>query len=139
MKKPKTEPFQEPQPEPQDQVIPEAVRPKKEIIPCKYVFTNSDKLELGNKLAEANNKLSELDDERKRVTSDYKARMDGIQADVNLLSGKISNGYETRMTECFVEMHPGLKEKYYVNAQTFVIECVKAMQPGDFQAELPIG
>jgi hypothetical protein len=108
-----------------------------ETIPAKHVFNDTEKLELGQKLAQVNQKIAQTEDEKKRVMSDYKARLDAAQADANLLSANLTNGYDTRPTECSVDFSPDTKTKRYyrVSDGSFVYET--GMTTSDFQMYFP--
>jgi hypothetical protein len=73
---------------------------------------------------------------RSAAMSDYKAKMDSAQADANLLSNNITNGYEIRLTECIVIFHPNFKRKEYINPITNRIELECSMTQADFQLHL---
>ena len=49
--------------------------------------------------------LSELEEAKKSVTSDYAAKINEAKGSCNKLSNFISNGYEYRDVECTVEYH----------------------------------
>lgn len=70
-----------------------------------HKFTEQETGELAKKLATKIQASTSLDEEKKAVNSDFKARADMYVAEINLLSGKISNGFESRLTECELKYH----------------------------------
>lgn len=68
-------------------------------------FTQAEINDLAHKLAEETTRVSALEDEKKAVTSSYKAKIDEGKASTNKYSTLISNGWEIRNVECEIEFH----------------------------------
>ncbi|HEX2881221.1 MAG TPA: hypothetical protein VHO25_16950, partial [Polyangiaceae bacterium] len=83
--------------------------------------------------AHANHRANELEEKKKQVTADLKAQVEAAQAEVNLLSTKISNGYEMRETECVVTFDPKNSSKDYHVKKTGVFAKRAEMTKQDFQ------
>ena len=60
---------------------------------------------LGVELADASQKKTRLEDDKKQAMSQYKAEIDAADAEINAISQKISSGREIRMVECTVRYH----------------------------------
>lgn len=71
----------------------------------KYQFTAEELKEKSSQLARECRRAEETEDDKKRVMSDFKAKIDALQASISLLSGHINNGYEYRDIECTVELN----------------------------------
>jgi len=61
-------------------------------------FNTTELLDLGKKLSETHSKLAELLADKKRIVSEFTAKITAVQAEALSLSGKVSNGYELRDT-----------------------------------------
>lgn len=71
----------------------------------KYQFTETELRDKATQLARECRQNEEMEDEKKSVVSDFKAKIDGLQAKISLLSGHINNGYEYRNIECEVSLN----------------------------------
>ena len=56
-------------------------------------------------LANENKNNVSLEDEKKAVMSQYKAKLDESQAQINKLSGLVTDGFEMREVECEAHYH----------------------------------
>ncbi len=77
------------------------------------LLTDDEKIEAGKQLAEANNELKEIEDDKAQVVSDFKAKTTAVEAQVAILGGKLRSGYELRPVECHVlfdQPQPGQKQ-----------------------------
>lgn len=70
----------------------------KEYLKC--VLTEQEIKESGAQLAKSYSDMSELEDAKKSIVSDFKARIDKMAADISGFARKIQNGYEFRNVEC---------------------------------------
>lgn len=115
-------------------------KPDKKIeLQLRHVFTDKETLELARKLAEANAELAQAEDEKKSITSQLKAKADGIQARVSEVAGKINTGYEYRATPCLVEYHtpkPGMKRLTRLDINEVVTE--EDMTEAEKQTEMEL-
>ena len=75
-----------------------------------------------------------LEEENKRVGADYKARVDAITSDVNLLARHITEKCEYQQVECqaFLD-HPAYGQKMIIRCDTGEEVGVETMQPTDRQ------
>ncbi len=113
---------------------------KKIELQLRHTFSDKETLALARKLAEANNDLAQGEEEKKSVTSQLKAKIDGIQARVSETSGKITCGYEYRATPCLVEYHkPKNGQKTLTRLDINEIIAVEDMTDAEKQDELPLG
>jgi hypothetical protein len=71
----------------------------------RYDFSASELHDKAQQLAKKNKEVQTLKDEKKSVVSQLKARIDGAEADVNLLSNQVAEGWEYRDVECEVVYH----------------------------------
>lgn len=104
-----------------------------------YHFTEAELLALGKELGESQLKLRQLDDDRKMVADEWKAKISSAEAHINSLSNKTSSGYEYRDIECTVTYDdpiPG--DKTLRRNDTGEIVRVFPMDENEKQEELPL-
>jgi hypothetical protein len=77
----------------------------------RYDFTAVELHERAQQLAKKNKEVQTLRDEKKSLISQLKARIDGAEADVNLLSNQVAEGWEYRNVECEVTYHQPVQGK----------------------------
>jgi hypothetical protein len=68
----------------------------------KYLFTDAELLIIGRYSAELHSQHCAMEDDKKRVVSDFSARLAGIEAEQGIAARKIASGYEHRNIECRV-------------------------------------
>lgn len=81
----------------------------------KYQFTHDELHQKGSDLARINSELISIENEKKAVTAEFKAKQDGKQAEIEVISNHINNGYEHRYIECevrFNDPNTGMKTIY---------------------------
>lgn len=67
----------------------------------RYDYTAPERIAKATGLAEALNRYTATENEKKRIAKDYESRLDIIQAEVDQLSGCVLSGYELREYLCF--------------------------------------
>ncbi|OZI09972.1 hypothetical protein BWI93_01125 [Siphonobacter sp. BAB-5385] len=68
----------------------------KEYVEIKYFYSQEEKNNLAISLAEKTVEKSELEEEKKASGSQYKSKIDGLAANMNILSRQIKDGWEHR-------------------------------------------
>lgn len=109
-----------------------------ETIPAQYTFTTEEIGELARKSALETQRVNDLENRKKQVTSGFKADIEASQAIISSLSDKIASGFEMRDTECQVEFNVKEGKKVYRHNLTGVIVRTAQMTQSDFQQNLPI-
>jgi len=66
----------------------------------KCILTEEEIKESGAQLAKSYSDITDLEEEKKSVVSDFKAQIDKATAEASLLARKIQNGYEFRNVGC---------------------------------------
>lgn len=69
----------------------------------RYDFTAVEAHDHGVELAKATQELREIEEEKKSISSSYKAKIDEKKARTNVLSQMVTNGWEMRDIECRIE------------------------------------
>jgi hypothetical protein len=117
----------------------EAIRPpKKWEMQLRVQFTDPEINAIAKKLAEANADLIRAEEDKKAVTTQLKAKCEGIAARVGELSGKINSGFEYRnvpVVTSFDDPKKGMKSTVRMDTGE-VVEC-EAMTLAEMQVDLP--
>ncbi len=71
----------------------------------RYFFKDDELKGLSLDLANQNQELRRVEDEKKSMTSEYGSRLNILKEHISSLSDKVSSGYEVRNVECEVEYH----------------------------------
>ena len=100
----------------------------------RHDFTDADRLGISKDLAEANLQKARIEDEKKSVNSDFKSRIDRIDADINKLAQALASDFEMRNVECHVYYNkPNKGLKTIINAETSEVVSVEKMSPEEAQ------
>lgn len=100
----------------------------------KCIFTEKELQEKAKALAYNCNQRDEAEEEKKSVTSDFKAKIDGFNATISQLSNHINNGWEYRAVECEVKMNtPKDGRKQTIRRDTGEILEEEPMTPEEMQ------
>lgn len=84
---------------------------KKESLNLQYKFNAEELRILGHDLAEAQIQLRQLNDDRKRVADEWKAKISTKEAEIASLSNKVSSGYEFRQIPCEITLNEPINKK----------------------------
>lgn len=100
-------------------------------------LNDDEKIQAGKELAEATNELREIEDDKARIVSDFKAKTTASEARVAVLSNKIRSGYEFRSVECSVAFDtPEAGQKQTVRLDTKEVIATAAMTEDEKQRKL---
>lgn len=103
----------------------------------RHDFSDADRAELAKELASANLRKKRVEDEKKSVNSDFKSRIDRLDADINKLSQSLSSDFEMRNVECEVYYDaPEKGLKTVINCETREVVAVEKMDPDEMQMPL---
>ena len=103
---------------------------------CKYVFNEDEKKEIAAEMAQNVSDLQGAEDEKKAIMSDFKSRIDGLQARVNGGATKLNNGYEMRTVKCRIDPDWEGKVWLYVREDNGEIAKEKKMTSDDLQRKI---
>jgi hypothetical protein len=102
-------------------------------------LTDEEKIQAGKELAEATNELTELENDKAQIVSDFKAKTTAAEARVAVLGNKIRSGYEFRAVECSVTMNtPEAGQKQTVRLDTKEVVATVAMTEDEKQSKLEL-
>lgn len=107
----------------------------------RVIYTDAERLELGSKLAEAHNDLSQVNADFDGVKAEFKAKTTAHEAQIVDLSNKVSCGYRMEPVKCRWVMDqpkPGLKELLRLDITPNVVVEGEEMSEHDKQAEMTL-
>jgi len=105
----------------------------------KYQFTHDELHQKGVDLARMNSEMLALDNEKKSVVADFKAKIEGKTAEVELTSNHINNGYEYRRIECEIRFNdPSTGWKTVVRKDNGEVVRKEQMTEEELQYELEL-
>jgi len=111
------------------------VKKSKRNLRCK--FTDPELLKIGQELAEKTTELNALELDKKRVTSDFGAKIKAASAEIMLLTNKIQTGYEFRMISCTEILgRPDPTKKTVIREDLEEIIGIEDLTAAEFQREL---
>jgi len=103
----------------------------------RYEFSEREVLELAKELADANTKADQIEQDKKRVMSDFKSKLDNEQSRIGRLSDCISTGYEVRPIRVGVFLNePEEGQKTIRRLDTFQSLRVEDMTSDEMQEKL---
>lgn len=103
-----------------------------------YKFTEEEIKLKSSDLATNNLEKVRLEDKKKEVMSDYKAKIDKVVADTNLLARQVNSGYEMRDISCDVYLNQPIEgQKVIVRTDTNEIHKIEEMEAHEFQEPIP--
>lgn len=101
-----------------------------------YEFTQEELLAKGKLLSSLLNDYDEIEDDFKQAKSEFKAKLDSKQAEINLTTTKVASGQEYRTDEVELEKDFDKCEKrYYYDGK--LVDTIK-MTASDYQTKLPL-
>jgi len=97
-------------------------------------FTADQVSQFSDDLAEGVAKLVAIEDEKKQVASDYKSRIEALQAEVKRLARYVTQKQEFQQVECRMMLdHPKHGVKTLIRTDTGEIAAEETMTPADRQ------
>lgn len=109
------------------------VVPKTEKRSLRHEFTAKEIHDHSVALAMKNKELQSLEDEKKTVTSQYKARMNEAQETINKLSSYVTDGFEMRQVDCEIQYNkPKQGQKTIIRKDLNKTHAVEQMTDDDW-------
>ena len=103
----------------------------------KCEFSQDEILRKGIELARLNLDKTRIDNEKKAVVSEYKAKLDGKDAEIAVIGNQISNGFEHRNVECQIDWHsPTTGKKTTTRLDTNEVIRIESMTAEEMQMEI---
>jgi hypothetical protein len=111
---------------------------RKETIPVKHVFTQDEMAQLAREQGLLYQQRDAMETQRKHIANDFKARMEGIDSEMRIISNKTASGFEMRQKVCGVVFNTKAKEKDYYDLEDGSHVERRSMQPTDYQLAIPL-
>ena len=102
-----------------------------------YVFTEVEKKQIAQDLANKSLEIQALEDEKKAVMSSFKAKIDAATATVNLSATHLSRGRMQKFYKCTLEFDRAKKLRLWKEVENGTVIKTEPMQSQDFQLKLP--
>ncbi len=113
-------------------------RPAKSVEYLRHVFTQEERLKMGEQLAQCYNTLAAISDEEKVMKSKFVERKTTTEQSVRSLSQDLATGWTMTNVECFLRWgSPNPAEVEYVRQDTNEVIRTRAMTPEELQEDLP--
>ena len=114
---------------------PKKTRQQKEYLKCE--FTHDEIHQKGIELARISSERQTIENERKAVAADFKAKIDTKDAEIAILGSHINNGYEYRNVVCTAIFNqPNTGKKTIMRNDTQEVVRIEDMTANEMQAEI---
>lgn len=98
----------------------------------RYHFNNEELIERGKKLSETHSKLGQLELDKKRVVTDFTAKVSAVKSEATSLAEMVSTGYEVRDIACTATMDtPTIGKKRVTRNDTGEEVAIEPMTPSE--------
>jgi hypothetical protein len=98
-----------------------------------YVFSEEEKRQMAQELANKNIEIAGLEDEKKAVMSSFKARIDAATANVNLLATHLAQGKKQIFYKCYLDFDRTRKMRLWKEQKTHKVIKEEPMREEDQQ------
>lgn len=110
----------------------------KETLYVRREFTTEQRLTMGSELAQAHNRMADIEDEEAVMKSQIKERKSGVELTINSLSRNLANGFTMENVLCALTYDvPNVNEVTYTDSDGAVVK-VRPMTVAEQQMELPL-
>lgn len=107
-------------------------------VEAEYRFTDQERLELAKQLATKTTEKDQLNDSKKNYVSQMKSEIDGVDAEIKLLSQKITTGAEFREFFCRCEFDYENGVKHWIDDQTGEVRKSEKLSANDWQMRMDL-
>jgi hypothetical protein len=114
-------------------------RPTKENNFLRYEFTQEERLKMGDDLAQAHNRVEEIDEEEASMKAQIKQSRSGVEATIGMLSRNLANGFVMRTIECrLLYDDPNVGEVSVYRTDDGTLVKTRPMTENERQLDLPL-
>lgn len=111
----------------------------KKKVECKVQLNDHDKAVYGLELAKLNIEYGKVDRARASAAKEFKEELDGLDQEINRVSGKLQDGYEQRGMDCEIQFNvPKAGMKTITRLDTSA-QWTESMKPDELQPRLDFG
>jgi hypothetical protein len=104
----------------------------------KHTFTEEEKRQIAQDMAQKVSELAQLEDQKKAVASQIKSEIDKKQAEVNISATHLNTGYEMRSVKCEVERDYKRRIVRYIRTDNGQLGREVPMTADELQKKLPL-
>jgi hypothetical protein len=105
----------------------------------RYEFTQEERLKMGDDLAQAHNRVEEIDEEEASMKAQIKQSRSGIEATIGMLSRNLANGFVMRTIECVLRYDdPNVGEVSVYRTDDGTLVKTRPMTENERQLDLPL-
>lgn len=103
-----------------------------------YHFNGEELLQIGKDISQQLADLRQLENHKKAVVSEFKAKMDAKESEIQINSGYIQNGFCYRNYECYLvrNFDAGIRE--YFDIHTGDLITTEKLTPDDYQTKIDL-
>ena len=105
----------------------------------KYFFTEAERAEASNAMAQAYLRRQVLEEELTHIKAQYKSDTTKLDAEISDNARKLNSGYEMRNTDCYAFMDRDKKVVIIRRSDTGEVVKMREMSTSELQMELPLG
>jgi hypothetical protein len=109
---------------------------QQERINVKHVFSEDELRVISKDLARYTSEVNQLEDEKKSIVSQLKAKIDAAKAEINLHASYISNGYKYKYVLCNIEKDFSKGIAAYISTEDKKVLHTRKLQPEEYQTEI---
>ena len=114
----------------------ESAKVEYETLNCKYTFSEEEKRDIAEKLANKTHELDGVEAEKKSVMSSFKDRIEGVQLEIKTAARLYQDGYEYRNIECEVDRDFDAGEVKYIRTDTGEVARTKKITMAERQRRI---
>ena len=112
----------------------EPMKPRKEQIMLKVIYTEDELKEFAGRLARATTELGEAEEQKKAIMAQFKERIESARLDTLALSRNITTGYAMKYVDCVLHMDsPKVGDVTIIRTDTGEIVRVRPMTEEECQ------
>jgi hypothetical protein len=116
-----------------------ANRPTKSSEYIRHTFTAEERLKMGDELAQAFNRMADIETEESVLKAQIKERKSQVEQTISKYSRELSNGFTMMTVECRLEWDaPNVNEVSYVRVDTGEVVKTRPFTEAERQADLPL-
>lgn len=114
-------------------------RPTKSSEYIRHTFTPDERLKMGDELAQAFNRMADIETEESVLKAQIKERKSQVEQTISKYSRELSNGFTMMTVECRLEWdQPNVNEVSYVRVDTGEVVKTRPFTESERQQELPM-
>lgn len=103
-----------------------------------YYFNGEELLQIGKDISQQLSDLRQLENQKKAIVSEFKAKIDAKTSEININSGYIQNGFCYRTYDCYLVRNFEEGNREYYNSHTGELVATEKLTPDDYQVKIDL-